>query len=127
MKKAGFDKTYLNHKFNPDPYVNNNWQISDLDNNIISSDNDMQTIIRSNDKTKGLYKGEKRFHDGEVLNEPLNFSEKNRSSLTDMHDLIKSIFYPSIYDRDNYFNLQLKIMILRYWMSRFTYEVGEGL
>ena len=99
MKKAGFDKTYLNHKFNPDPYVNNNWQISDLDNNIISSDNDMQTIIRSNNKTKGLYKGEKRFNEGEVLNEPFNFSEKNRSSLTDMHNLIKSIFYPSIYDR----------------------------
>lgn len=123
MKKAGFDKTYLNHKFNPDPYVNNNWQISDLDNNVISSDNDMQTIIRSNNKTKGLYKGEKRFHDGEVFNEPFNFSEKNRSSLTDMHNLIKSIFYPSIYDKDNYFNLTVEDYdFLRYWMSRFTFE-----
>ena len=44
-----------------------------------------------------------------------------------MHNLIKSIFYPSIYDRDNYFNLTVEDYdFLRYWMSRFTYEdLGE--
>ena len=127
MKNAGFDKTYVNHKFNPDPYFYNNWQILDIDNNIISSNNDMQTIVRSNDKTKGLKKGEKRFHDGEILKESFNFTEKNRSSLTDMHNLIKSIFYPEVYDRDNNFNLTVEDYdFLRYWMSRFTHEdLGE--
>ena len=127
MKNAGFDKTYLNHKFNPDPYVNSTWQISDLDNNIISSLNDNQKIIKADDKTNGLEKGDRRYFKGEILDESLNFSEKNRSSVTDMHNLIKYIFYPEIFDSTNNFNLNVEDYdFLRYWMSRFTYEdIGE--
>jgi len=127
MENAGFDKTYLNHKFNPDPYVNSTWQISDLDNNIISSINDNQKIIKADEKTNGLEKGERRYFKGEILEESLNFSEKNRSSITDMHNLIKYIFYPEIFDSTNTFNLNVEDYdFLRYWMSRFTYEdIGE--
>ena len=127
MENAGFDKTYLNHKFNPDPYVNSTWQISDLDNNIISSIDDNQKIIKADEKTNGLEKGERRYFKGEILDESLNFSEKNRSSITDMHNLIKYIFYPEIFDRINTFNLNVEDYdFLRYWMSRFTYEdIGE--
>jgi len=127
MKNAGFHKTYLNHKFNPDPYVNSTWQISDLDNNLISSLNDNQKIIKADDMTIGLEKGERRYFKGEILDESLNFSEKNRSSITDMHNLIKYIFYPEIFDSTNTFNLYVEDYdFLRYWMSRFTYEdIGE--
>ena len=127
MENAGFDKTYLNHKFNPDPYVNSTWQISDLYNNIISSINDNQKIIKADEKTNGLEKGERRYFKGEILDESLNFSEKNRSSITDMHNLIKYIFYPEIFDSINTFNLNVEDYdFLRYWMSRFTYEdIGE--
>ena len=127
MKNAYFDKTYLNHKFNPDPYVNSTWQISDLDNNLISSLNDNQKIIKAYDKTIGLEKGERRYFKGEILDESLNFSKKNRSSMTDMHNLIKYIFYPEIFDSTNTFNLNVEDYdFLRYWMSRFTYEdIGE--
>ena len=127
MENAGFYKTYLNHKFNPDPYVNSTWQISDLDNNIISSINDNQKIIKADEKTNGLEKGERRYFKGEILDESLNFSEKNRSSITDMHNLIKYIFYPEIFDSTNTFNLNVEDYdFLRYWMSRFTYEdIGE--
>ena len=127
MQNAGFDRTYLNHKFNPDPYVNSTWQISDLDNNMISSINDNQKIIKADDKTNGLDKGESRYFNGEILDESLNFSEKNRFSITDMHNLIKYIFYPEIFDMANTFNLNVEDYdFIRYWMSRFTYEdIGE--
>ena len=127
MQNAGFDRTYLNHKFNPDPYVNYTWQISDLDNNMISSINDNQKIIKADDKTNGLDKGESRYFNGEILDESLNFSEKNRFSITDMHNLIKYIFYPEIFDMANTFNLNVEDYdFIRYWMSRFTYEdIGE--
>ena len=127
MKNGGFDKTYLNHKFNPDPYVNSKWKISDLNNNIISSLNDNQKIIKADDKTNGLEKGDRRYFKGEILDESLNFSEKNRSSVTDMHNLIKYIFYPEIFDKANTFNLNVEDYdFLRYWMSRFTHEdIGE--
>ena len=127
MQNAGFDRTYLNHKFNPDPYVNSTWQISDLDNNMISSINDNQKIIKADDKTNGLDKGESRYFNGEILDESLNFSEKNRFSITDMHNLIKYVFYPEIFDKANTFNLNVEDYdFIRYWMSRFTYEdIGE--
>ena len=127
MQNAGFDRTYLNHKFKPDPYVNSTWQISDLDNNIISSINDNQKIIKADDKINGLDKGERRYFNGEILDESLNFSEKNRFSITDMHNLIKYIFYPEIFDKANTFNLNVEDYdFIRYWMSRFTYEdIGE--
>ena len=127
MQNAGFDRTYLNHKFNPDPYVNSTWQISDLDNNIISSINDNQKIIKADDKINGLDKGERRYFNGEILDESLNFSEKNRFSITDMHNLIKYVFYPEIFDKANTFNLNVEDYdFIRYWMSRFTYEdIGE--
>ena len=127
MQNAGFDRTYLNHKFNPDPYVNSTWQISDLNNNMISSINDNQKIIKADDKTNGLDKGERRYFNGEILDESLNFSEKNRFSITDMHNLIKYIFYPEIFDKANTFNLNVEDYdFIRYWMSRFTYEdIGE--
>ena len=127
IQNAGFDRTYLNHKFNPDPYVNSTWQISDLDNNMISSINDNQKIIKADDKTNGLDKGESRYFNGEILDESLNFSEKNRFSITDMHNLIKYIFYPEIFDKANTFNLNVEDYdFIRYWMSRFTYEdMGE--
>ena len=127
MQNAGFDRTYLNHKFNPDPYANSTWQISDLDNNMISSINDNQKIIKADDKTNGLDKGERRYFNGEILDESLNFSEKNRFSINDMHNLIKYIFYPEIFDKANTFNLNVEDYdFIRYWMSRFTYEdIGE--
>jgi len=127
IKNAGFEKTYLNHKFNPDPYVNSTWQILDLDNNIISSLHDNQIIIKADDQTNGLEKGNRRYFKGEILDESLSFSEKNRSSVTDMHNLIKYIFYPEIFDRTNNFNLNVEDYdFLRYWMSRFTYEdIGQ--
>ena len=127
MQNAGFDRTYLNHKFNPDPYDNSTWQISDLDNNMISSINDNQKIIKADDKINGLDKGERRYFNGEILDESLNFSEKNRFSITDMHNLIKYIFYPEIFDKANTFNLNVEDYdFIRYWMSRFTYEdIGE--
>ena len=127
MQNAGFDRTYLNHKFNPDPYVNSTWQISDLYNNMSSSINDNQKIIKADEKTNGLDKGERRYFNGEILDESLNFSEKNRFSITDMHNLIKYIFYPEIFDKANTFNLNVEDYdFIRYWMSRFTYEdIGE--
>jgi hypothetical protein len=92
MEKAGFKKTYLNHKFNPDPYVNINWQIKTLKNELISS-NENQIIITADQKTLRLKKGKKKFQDGIVINGSLDFSQKNRSSIIDMHNILKRIIF----------------------------------
>jgi hypothetical protein len=126
MEKAGFKKTYLNHKFNPDPYVNINWQIKTLKNELISS-NENQIIITADQKTLRLKKGKKKFQDGIVINGSLDFSQKNRSSIIDMHNILKRIIFPLKFDKDKTFNLNVEDYdFLRYWMSRFTYEdIGD--
>ena len=120
MSNLGFENTYLNHKFNPDPFVDSSWRISTLDNEIISSNENQMTVLASNN-ISNLKKGEKRFINGEIINESLDFSSKNRSSLTDMHNIMKNLIYPEI--SISKFNLNVEDYdFLRYWMSRFTYE-----
>ena len=120
MSNFGFENTYLNHKFNPDPFVDSSWIITNIDNDTISSDENKITVSASSD-ISNLKKGNKRFINGEIINEPLDFFSKNRSSLTDMHNIIKNLIYPEV--TLSKFNLNVEDYdFLRYWMSRFTFE-----
>ena len=126
MEQAGFKNTYLNHKFNPDPYVNINWQIKTVKNEIISS-NENQIVITAKQNTLGLKKGKNRFQNGEVVPGAFDFSQKNRSSITDMHNILKRIIFPLKWEKDKTVKLNGEDYdFLRYWMSRFTYEdIGD--
>ena len=120
MNDAGYENTYLNHKFNPDPFVDSSWIITNIDNDTISSNENKITVSASSD-ISNLKKGNKRFINGEIINEPLDFISKNRSSLTDMHNIIKNLIYPEV--TLSKFNLNVEDYdFLRYWMSRFTFE-----
>ena len=120
MSNLGLENTYLNHKFNPDPFVDSSWIISNIDNEIISS-NENQITVSASSNISNLKKGKKRFINGEIKNESLDFSSKNRSSLTDMHNIMKNLIYPET--SLSKFNLNVEDYdFLRYWMSRFTYE-----
>ena len=120
MSNLGFENTYLNHKFNPDPFIDSSWIITNIDNDTISSDKNKITVSASSD-ISNLKKGNKRFINGEIINEPLDFFSKNRSSLTDMHNIIKNLIYPEV--TLSKFNLNVEDYdFIRYWMSRFTFE-----
>jgi hypothetical protein len=122
MNQAGFNKTYLNHKFSPDPNYTIDWEIKTMFNDLISS-NEERDIVTADDNILGLKKGEKKFKDGIVELVSLDFSQKNRSSIIDMHNIIKRIIFPSKFDDDNALNLNVEDYdFLRYWMSRFTHE-----
>ena len=122
MSQAGFKNTYLNHKFNPDPYVNIDWLIKTVDKQLISSNQD-QIIVTANQNISGLKKGVNKFQYGSIVSGSLDFSQKNRHSIRDMHNLLKIIIFPSKLDKENVFNLNVEDYdFLRYWMSRFTYE-----
>jgi len=86
MTEAGFKNTYLNHKFNPDPYVDIDWQIKTVNNELISS-NQSQSIITADQNIFGLEKGKNKFQDGIVSRGSIDFSQKNRFSILDMHNI----------------------------------------
>ena len=120
MINAGYQNTYLNHKFNPDPFVDSSWIITTLDNDVISSKENKRNVIAGSN-ISNLKKGERSLVNGKIINESMDFSLKNRSSLTDMHNIMKNLIYPEI--TLSKFNLNVEDYdFLRYWMSRFTYE-----
>ena len=120
MINAGYKNTYLNHKFNPDPFVDSSWIVTTLDNDVISSKENKRNVIAGSN-ISNLKKGERSLVNGKIINESMDFSLKNRSSLTDMHNIMKNLIYPEI--TLSKFNLNVEDYdFLRYWMSRFTYE-----
>ena len=121
MKNIGLSNTVLNHKFNPDPFVKNNWNVKNDEGRTISSSS-AQTLIEHN-KTSNLKQGNAHIANGEKKKAPLDFRFKNRSSLRDLDGVIKRIIYPELFDEKSRFNLtDDDYNFLRYWMSRFTYE-----
>ena len=121
MKNIGLSNTVLNHKFNPDPFVKNNWNVKNHEGRTISSSS-AQTLIEHN-KSSNLKQGNAHIANGEKKKAPLDFRFKNRSSLRDLDGVIKRIIYPELFDEKSRFNLtDDDYNFLRYWMSRFTYE-----
>jgi len=47
----------------------------------------------------GFYRGD------EIVNEPFDFSKKNRLSLTTLHNIVRSVMFPEAVSRDQRFNL----------------------
>ena len=55
---------------------------------------------RNDKKGKGYYLGDS------LINEPFDFSKKNRLSLTDLHSMLKSIFFPKEFRRKQRFKIK---------------------
>ncbi len=58
------------------------------------------TFIKRNNKAgKGFYR------DGELINEPFDFSEKNKFSLYDLHNILRAVIFPKAVPKKQRFNL----------------------
>lgn len=55
--------------------------------------------IRNTKMGMGFYRG------GEIVNEPFDFSKKNRMSLTTLHSIVRSIMFPEAVSKKQRFNL----------------------
>ena len=121
MREIGLNTIVLNHKFNPDPYVKNDWKIYTLDRDLISKD-ETQEIIEHNN-LDNLLQGKFQILNGEEVATPFNFKTKNRASLRDLDGVMKRIIYPELFQEKDRINLSDQdYNFLRYWMSRFTFE-----
>ena len=71
MREKGLNTIVLNHKFNPDPYVKNDWKIYTLDRDLISKD-EVQEVIEHN-SLDNLRQGKSQILNGEEVATPFNF------------------------------------------------------
>jgi hypothetical protein len=76
-----------------------------------------QYAIRNDKKGKGYYSGD------QLINEPFDFSKKNRLSLTDLHFILRSVFFPENMKSRQRFNLAGEDYRFLYkYMSMFPRE-----
>ncbi len=121
MRKKGLNTIVLNHKFNPDPYVKNDWTIYTLEGDLISKE-EVQEVIEHN-SLDNLRQGKSQILNNEKIDNPFNFKTKNRASLRDLDGVMKRIIYPELFREKDRMNLRDQdYNFLRYWMSRFTFE-----
>lgn len=75
---------------------------------------------RDDKKGKGYYSGDK------LINEPFDFSTKNRLSLTDLHSMLKSVFFPKQLKKKKRFKLKNDdLQFVAKYMSMFPRESGS--
>ena len=88
-----------------------------------------QAPIISNQKIKnthldGVLKGKGYVKDGTLIEEPMDFSEKNYASIVALNQILERIIFPKVFSRNEQFNIEPEdCFFLRYWMSRTPNEV----
>ena len=88
-----------------------------------------QAPIISNQKIKnthldGVLKGKGYVKDGTLIEEPMDFSEKNYASIVALNQILERIIFPKVFSRNEQFNIEPEdYFFLRYWMSRTPNEV----
>ena len=88
-----------------------------------------QAPIISNQKIKnthldGVLKGKGYVKDGTVIEEPMDFSEKNYASIVALNQILERIIFPNVFSGNEQFNIEPEdYFFLRYWMSRTPNEV----
>ena len=73
-----------------------------------------------------MIKGVGYLDGNELVNEPFDFSKKNRISIHDLEGILKRIVFPEIFETEERFGLlEEDYKFLQYWMSRNTLESND--
>ena len=89
-----------------------------------------QAPIISNQKIKnkylnGVLKGKGHVNEGTIIEEPMDFSEKNYVSIAALGQILERIIFPKLFSKNEQFTIELDdYFFLRNWMSRTPNEVA---
>jgi LysM repeat protein len=61
-----------------------------------------------NSKIMGIKVGKQHYYDGKLINSPRDFSDHNRISLGDLHETMQRLLFPSLFVKNEQFELDLK-------------------
>jgi len=82
----------------------------------------------SNTKPDSYRMGVGFYRDGQLINEPFDFSKKNRMSLSTLHNIVRSVMFPQAVSKKQRFNLAKEDYdFLRKYMSMTPPESGVSL
>ena len=126
LKEKGLTDSQILHKFLFNADNENTWEYFFFDKNgdTLYHQNSIKSREQlNNSNLKGIHKGKGYLKEGELINEPMDFSFKNRISIKDLNGILKRLIFPEIFSKEQQFNLtESDYTFLRYWMSRTTTE-----
>ena len=126
LNKRNLKQSQIRHKFLFGADNTNTWEYTffDKNQNLVFHQPSLNSELNLKPhKLKGLLKGTAYKSSGNLLNEPMNFSKKNRISIRNLEGILKRIIFPEVFSKQERFNLTNEdYSFLRYWMSRNTLE-----
>ena len=126
LYKKGLKQTQLSHKslYGENYDTNLAFIFYDLNGKPIYTQPSISSHqFYSNTKLKGIKKGLGHIKEGQYIASPMDFSEKNRSSLLDLEGILKRVVFPEVFASREQFELEASdYEFLKYWMSRTTLE-----
>lgn len=126
LYKKGLKQTQLSHKtlYGENYDTNLAFIFYDLNGKPIYTQPSISSHqFYSNTKLKGIKKGLGHIKEGQYIASPMDFSEKNRSSLLDLEGILKRVVFPEVFASRAQFELEASdYEFLKYWMSRTTLE-----
>ncbi|MEO8110349.1 MAG: serine hydrolase [Ginsengibacter sp.] len=126
LHKRGFNDAQILHRLDiflseDENRHTNPVKFLDSNNNVFYS----QPLVFNEDKYAERHDslGEAHFSGGELLHSPMNFSKKNRISLEDLHQIMRSVIFPESVPAAQRFNItDSDYFFARKYMSQFPGE-----
>ena len=128
LRDKGLKETSIHHKFLFGADNNTTWEYYFLheQDTLYKQQSIHAKELIGNGNLKKMIKGVGYLDDNELVNEPFDFSKKNRISIHDLEGILKRIVFPEIFDSDERFGLlEEDYEFLQYWMSRNTLESND--
>ena len=128
LRDKGLKETSIHHKFLFGADNNRTWEYYFLheQDTIYKQQSIHAKELINNGNLKKMVKGVGYLDDNELVNEPFDFSKKNRISIHDLEGILKRIVFPEVFDSDERFDLHEEdYEFLQYWMSRNTLESND--
>lgn len=128
LRQIGLSQTTIQHKFLAGADNSRTWEYVFLseDDTLYYQPSKSSKTAYLNTNLKGLFKGRGYLNSYEIINEPFDFSQKNRTSLNDLEGILTRVIFPEHYRSEQQFSIKTEdYEFLRYWMSRTTLESDE--
>jgi hypothetical protein len=128
LRDKGLKETSIHHKFLFGADNNTTWEYYFLheQDTLYKQQSIHAKELINNGNLKKMIKGVGYLDGNELVNEPFDFSKKNRISINDLEGILKRIVFPDVFDSDERFELlEEDYEFLQYWMSRNTLESND--
>jgi len=128
LRDKGLKETSIHHKFLFGADNNTTWEYYFLheQDTLYKQQSIHAKELINNGNLKKMMKGVGYLDGNELVNEPFDFSKKNRISINDLEGILKRIVFPEIFEAEERFGLlEEDYEFLKYWMSRNTLESND--